>query len=397
MPTLLTRLFAGQRTRHFIVMDIGSNSAIRSLRLSENNNECTALKKQYFELPARERDADLIPHINEYLRRLIFQYLREVGRVPDAALIGLGSHFTFNEVISTRRLRKRPHEAIRARELQDILQDFLEEHREKRIGDSAYTLVHVLPFRISIDGYPIDTISQHTSGTTIEMSLFTTYALSSYWQSLWQLTSLWGGLELKFISNQAAIAAAVISLLTVSDALLIKIGAKITEVSLVGSSAILFTGQFDYGGNDFTQAIAKRLDVPFRDAEAIKRQWDATLLPPKTQEAALQAIATAVDSWLEKLVNLCGSDDRFLLPERVYLLGGGARLRTIAEVMNSRPWYSDLTFLERLDTRVLNAEALAPSVFRNSTPLLSGPEEVALVALAARMKHHAPVTPQHSL
>lgn len=397
MPTLLRRLFAGQRARHFIVIDIGSNSAIRSLRFSASNDEYIALKKQYFELPARERDADLIPHINEYLRRLIFQYLREVGRVPDVALIGLGSHFTFNEVITTRRLRKHPREAIRARELQNILGDFLEEHREKLIGDSAYTLVHVMPFRISIDGYPVDTISAHTNGTVVEMSLFTTYALSSYWQSLWQLTSLWGGLELKFISNQAAIAAAVISLLTVPDALLIKIGAKITEVSLVGSNAILFTGQFDYGGNDFTQAIAKRLDMPFRDAEAIKRQWGETLLPLKIRDAAAEAIATAVDSWLEKLVKLCGSDDRFLLPERVFLLGGGARLRTISEIMNSRPWYSDLTFLERLDTRILDAQALAPSVFRNSTPLLNGPEEVALVALAARMRQSAPAALQHSL
>lgn len=371
--------------KHHIAIDIGSNTAIRSLLFDRSETDCIALKKQYFELPQRDDELDLITPLSEYLRRLVFQYVKEAGRLPHETLIGLGSHFTFNEVTTERVERKRPRETIRPQELRAVLNDYLERHRTKVIDRAPYALVHLMPFRITVDGYRLDILGPTTAGRTLEINLFATYALDSYWEALWHLKSLWGGLNLGFISNQDAIAQALVSVLGVHDALIIKIGAKITEVSILGDGVILFTGQFTLAGDNFTQAVARRLGIERAEAEKIKQQSAGEFtLPPKTAQAVNEAVAATIDLWVAELVKLLKSQERFTLPEHVFLLGGGSRLAPLLETLKTRPWFEDLTFLKGLNVKSLRAEDLTASVFRNVTSPLNGPEEVALAALVLK-------------
>lgn len=388
MTPLFSRILGKPRTKHCIAVDIGSNTAIRSLRFECDDSACIAAQKQYFELPQREQEADLIPPAIEYLRRLFFQYLKVIGRVPDEILMGLGNHFTFNEIVTERRARERPGEAIRPEELQEMLNDFMEAHREKVIGAKRFALAHLMPFRITADGYQLNALSRHSRGRIIEIALLATYAWSEYWEALVGLRSLLGGLQLTFISNQAAIAAALISVLNVRDALIVKIGAKITEVSLLGEGAMLWTGQFESGGDNFTTAVAERLKMDRRDAERLKRQWGQVSLPASSARRVQEALLAAGEQWLGKLVEFLKCDECSLLPERLYLLGGGARLEAVREALTSQPWYQDLTLLERLKVTRLDAEEFSGTLFRHTSPPLSGPEETALAAVVMRIGRH---------
>lgn len=385
MAGFFSRLAGKDNIKHFIAVDLGSNTAIRSLLFDQDGATCIVKKKQYFELPVREDDSALITPISEHLRRLIFEYIKGAGKVPDHMLIGLGSHFTFNEIATARVTRKHPRDAIHPSELHDIVNDYLDKHRTAVIGSSLHALVHLMPFRITVDGYRVDVIADNTTGRDLEISLFATYALNSYWEALWRIKSLWGGIDLGFISDQDAIASALVSALNVYDALIVKIGAKKTEVSILGEGVILFTGQFDVGGDNFTQALAHRLSIKRDEALRIKEQLDTAALPDKTAEAAREALNSTASLWLAELVKLLKNQESSVLPKLVYLLGGGARLKAIEEAISTRPWYDELTFVKSIEVKRLEAQDFAAKIFRNTAVPLTGPEEVSLAALAMRL------------
>lgn len=387
MAGFFSRFAPRSSVKHLVAIDLGSNTAVRSLLFDYDKNEknCVAIKKHYFELPVREDNASIITPISEHLRRLIFEYIKQVGRVPDQTLIGLGSHFTFNDVITERKIRKRPRESISPAELQAMMNDFLDKNRTRLFNSVPYALVHLMPFRIMVDGYRIDVLSEKTRGQIVEISLFATYAQDSYWETLWRLKSLWGGLELGFVSNQDAIASALVAAAGVYEALILKIGAKITEASILGEGVILFTGQIGIGGDAFTQAVMKKLGLARNEAERVKQQWGSVTLPEKAEQLASQAMRATAEVWLNELIALLKRQERFVLPEKVYLLGGGARLKAIHEVITEKPWYNELTFYKNLEVRKLEAEDFSSAIFRNVAPPLSGPEEVSLAALAVRL------------
>lgn len=385
MAEFFSRLAGKNGAKHLIAIDLGSNTAIRSLLFDQAETTFIAKKKQYFELPVREDDSALITPISEHLRQLIFEYIKEAGKVPDHILIGLGSHFTFNEIATARVTRKHPREGINPSELHGILNDYLDKHRTAVIGPAPYALVHLMPFRITVDGYRVDVISDNTAGRELEISLFTTYALNSYWEALWRIKSLWGGIDLGFISDQDAIASALVSAMNVYDALIVKIGAKKTEVSILGEGVILFTGQFDVGGDNFTQAVARRLNIKREEALRIKEQLDTATLPAKTEQSANETLNSTASLWLAELAKLLKNQESFVLPKLVYLLGGGARLKAIEEAISTRPWYDELTFVKSIEVKRLEAQDFAAKIFRNTAVPLTGPEEVSLAALAMRL------------
>ncbi|MEK9148208.1 MAG: hypothetical protein AAB650_02115, partial [Patescibacteria group bacterium] len=326
---------------------------------------------------------------NEYLRRLIFRYVKDMGRIPSEVLIGLGSHFTFNEIVTIRRIRPHPADLLRKDEFDGIIQEFLATSSLKTVGGSQYALAHLLPFRVMLDGYYLETTERQVRGKTIEMVIFATYARDEFWRALGKIQSMFGGLDMRFISNQAALAASLITVLGVRDALIVKIGSNITEVSLLGEGALLATGQFVKGGDAVTSAIAKELGISHADAERIKRQWEKTILPPKTSVSVREAMRHGAEEWLGELTAFLKHEERFLLPERIYILGGGARLKVLQHALEDHLWYGDLTFLEKLDIQLLEAEAIASRIFANTSSVLQGPEEVALAALASRVHHSA--------
>ena len=385
MPGLLSRIFGGSHTRPCIAIDIGSNTAIRSLALMDAGGERTLLSKRTLELPVRERETDLIPLISEHLRRILFRAVKELGQMPDAVLLGLGNHFTFNEIASVRRERERPTERIRPEELASLLDGFLNEHRTRTIGDDTYRLAHLMPFGLTVNGYGIERLGQETRGRTIEATLLATYALAPYLDALERLKSILGGLSLSFIANQAAIARVLTARLNIKDALIVKIGANITEVSILTDGALAATGQFPLGGNAFTESISRRLGISKRDAERTKRGLSHTLLPSRAAAAVREALGEAISQWRGELVKHLAAEERFLVPERMYLLGGGAKLDLVLEILTASRWYGELTFLEKIEIQRLEAETIAAPLFRNAAPSLSGPEEVGLAALASRL------------
>ncbi|MDP3727267.1 MAG: hypothetical protein Q8R35_01355 [bacterium] len=379
-----SRLFGRHRPKYLLAIDAGSSSAVRSFLFEVSPAGRFGIERRVSALPDRDGEAELIPHIIGELRRLLTRSVRRLGCVPTGALVGLGNHFTFNESRVCRSVRERPERAIGEHELGSILSSFLTFEGERVIGAKRYLLASVSPLGVAVDGYTVDALSRATKGREIEISLMATYALDAFWESFLELRTLWRGLSLTSISNQTAIAGALISRLSVPEALVVKIGARITEVTLVGGGTIRSSAQFPLGGDAVTQAIAEEMGIARGDAERIKRQLGRMTLPARAAARADAAVRDAVRAWLQAFRETIASGPH-ALPERTYLIGGGARLQAIGDALSSQPWYAEITGAPRVDVRILDAADITGPLFRNHGPALAGPDEVALAALTVRL------------
>lgn len=376
--------FRPQR-RYCIAVDIGSHTTIRSLLFETEGGECVALGKRHVELPPRARDQGFISAAVEHLRRLLARHTSDIGRLPDATLIGLGSHFTFSQVTKTSRIRPRPREPVSRGELQSLLRDFLQANREPRASGGGYHLAHLVPLHVEVDGYPMEILTPRTRGQSTAITLLATYASYPYWAALSAFRGMFGGFNIGFIANQAAVASVLQARLGIQDALVIKVGAHITDIAVLARGAVLSAGQLAVGGDDVTAAIAARLGSSRADAERIKRRWEQVAFPSRLRRPAGKAIAAAVGQWLSALTAFLRSDERVSVPERVFLLGGGSRLEALAEVMKRGSWHRGLSSARSIAVARLSAEDVAGALFRNPSPVLAGPEETALAAVTWRM------------
>lgn len=374
----------GRRREHFLAVDIGSSTAIRSLLFNAEAGECVALAKRHFELPASADGDRLITLTVGHLKRLISSAISEIGRRPDGTLIGLGNHLTAHEIAVAEHNRLRPAEPITKAELQLILREYLRSHRERSIDGQGWHLAELMPLHVEVDGYPLEALTSQSRGRKAAIALLSTYARHRYWTALSALRSALPGLKIRFTSDRAAVVSALHNR-GIHDAMIIKVGARITEVSVLSRGAILSTGQFERGGEDITAGLAEGLGIGRREAENIKRHWGQIPLPPRSKDTARAAITAAAGAWLEALSDFLKGQAETVIPGRVFLLGGGSRLKALGEVMSARPWQRGLTYRDKIEVRRLDAEDVTPAMFRNFSPQLTGPEETALAAIAWRL------------
>ncbi len=388
MRQVFSSFFGKPETRYLLAIDIGSGTTIRSLSLEvrADGPDPRMLAKRHVRLPTRADTPSLIAHIRDRVRHLIFQTLRELGRLPREVSIGLGSHFTFNVTERLSYERSDPTRPVTAGELEAFLAEHLQRQKIRHAGAETYRLAVSTPLLVEIDGYPVETLSGQSRGRLVEIALINTYALAPFGEELERLSSFLGGLTVTLIANQSAIAGAIRNILNLADALIVKVGAVITEVTLLRSGRIVSTGQFPSGGNDVTVAISRELSIPFSEAERLKLEWGVALFSPDTRARAERAIRRAAGEWASELVRyLSSQSDALILPETVFLLGGGAKSEALKQTLASQQWFSGLTFLPRLSVVRLDAKDLMRNLFSTTTPPCAGPEEVALASLVWRL------------
>ena len=158
---------------------------------------------------------------------------------------------------------------------------------------------------------------------------------------------------------------------------LIDIGASVMKINVVRGGASIFVRDIAFGGNNFTQAIAKRLKVPFEQAEAVKRgeggnvQWDDVV-------PALEAVSRELALEIQRTLDYFASTTE---PERIHqilLSGGCARLAGLDEYLSSS-WGIPLEI-----ANPLKGIELDPERFRHEDHLETGPMLAVAVGLAIR-------------
>lgn len=121
--------------------------------------------------------------------------------------------------------------------------------------------------------------------------------------------------------------------------LVVNVGAEKTSFTAVNGSDVLFSRLIDFGGNDFTHAVADRLSLPFEAAEKLKRTYGLADTGEADEdlelvEVAQAALLGATDRLVQALADMRSYFEK--QPEgrpaqAVTLLGGGLRLSGLKE------------------------------------------------------------------
>lgn len=141
---------------------------------------------------------------------------------------------------------------------------------------------------------------------------------------------------------------------------LIDIGASIMKTNVLRGGATIFARDIAFGGNNYTQAIAQRLNISFEQAEAAKLgkdvgvKWE-TLVPP------LEAVSRDLSLEVQRTFDYFASTAESERIGKIVLAGGCAQLPGLNEYLSSN-WGIPVELarpFERVDVASAYAEEVA--------------------------------------
>jgi cell division protein FtsA len=311
------------------------------------------------------------------------------GFRPTQVVIGIAGELVKGFTTSHSQERKRSDVPITDMEMQKLIQGV--QHEALRAAERSITwetglpqvdvrLVHAAVTGAQIDGYPV-TNPVGFKGRHVRISIFNAFAPLVHLGAL-QSVAEQLSLELIEIVAEPYAVARVLANDSVQQtgALFVDIGGGTTDVALVRHGGIEGTRMFALGGRAFTKSLADRLDLPFPRAEEIKIDYSRGH-PVEQRNDVARVIADDVAIWsagVELVMEELAEGD--LLPNRVYLCGGGSRLPEIPAVLKDEKFWRRLPF-SRAPEVVMMSPDLVERI-TDGTKLLVDQQDVTPMGLA---------------
>jgi cell division protein FtsA len=311
------------------------------------------------------------------------------GFRPTQVVIGIAGELVKGFTTSHSQERKRSDVPITDVEMQKLIQGV--QHEALRAAERSITwetglpqvdvrLVHAAVTGAQIDGYPV-TNPVGFKGRHVRISIFNAFAPLVHLGAL-QSVAEQLSLELIEIVAEPYAVARVLANDSVQQtgALFVDIGGGTTDVALVRHGGIEGTRMFALGGRAFTKSLADRLDLPFPRAEEIKIDYSRGH-PVEQRSDVSRVIADDVAIWsagVELVMEELAEGD--LLPNRVYLCGGGSRLPEISAVLKDEKFWRRLPFSRAPEIVMMSPELVER--IKDGTKLLVDQQDVTPMGLA---------------
>ena len=285
--------------------------------------------------------------------------------------------------------RKRPDQQLSARELDTLIDNVQREALreaertvtwETGLPNVDIRLVHAAVTGATIDGYAVtNPVGFH--GRHVRISIFNAFAPLIHLGALQSVASM---LDLELVAIVAEPYAVARCMddeqVQQAGALFIDVGGGTTDVALVRQGGIEGTRMFALGGRAFTKSLADRLELPFARAEEIKVDY-AKGVHVERQDEVAQIVAEDVAVWsagVELVLEEFAKTG--MLPGRLYLCGGGARLPQIAAALRDPEFARNLPFARPPLVEAMTVGEVAQ--IDNSTGLLVDEQDIPPMALA---------------
>jgi type IV pilus assembly protein PilM len=113
-------------------------------------------------------------------------------------------------------------------------------------------------------------------------------------------------------------------------------GASAININILSGSQSVFTRDVSMGGNAFTEAVQKELDLPYESAEQLKKGHDVEGASFEDARAVLKAMTDNVLLEVEKTFDFfkaTAASDRI---DRIMLCGGASRVEGFADALRER-------------------------------------------------------------
>jgi len=150
---------------------------------------------------------------------------------------------------------------------------------------------------------------------------------------------------------------------------LIDVGASVMKTNVVRGGISIFARDIAFGGNNYTQAIAQRLNVPFEKAEAAKQGQDVgvnwnDIVP------TLEAVSRELSLEIQRTFDYFASTTEAERIHRIVLSGGCARLSGIDEYLASS-WGIPVEVTKPFQSIEVDPERFPPADLEASSPVLA--------------------------
>jgi type IV pilus assembly protein PilM len=117
---------------------------------------------------------------------------------------------------------------------------------------------------------------------------------------------------------------------------LVNAGASAVNINILNGDQSVFTRDISVGGNAYTEALQKELNLPFDSAESLKRGGEVEGMRPEDAEPVLRAVTETVMLEIQKTFDFfkaTAASDRL---DRIVLTGGASRVAGFAETLSER-------------------------------------------------------------
>lgn len=152
------------------------------------------------------------------------------------------------------------------------------------------------------------------------------------------------------------------------SAIVMDIGGGTTDIAIVDDGGVDGTKMFGIGGRSFTHQIAEALGTDYDTAEYFKLNPDSPELPAPAREKMQNSIDKNLSVWLGGVQLALGEFNILeVLPQKVFLCGGGAGLPQLQEALATSDWYEELPFTRRPVIHLVDSEDI-PGII-NSTDI----------------------------
>jgi cell division protein FtsA len=311
------------------------------------------------------------------------------GFRPTQVVIGIAGELVKGFTTTHAQERKKADQPISESELQRLIDGVQREALrqaersitwETGLPHVDVRLVHAAVTGAKIDGYPL-TNPVGFQGRHVEIGIFNAFAPLVHLGALQSVASQLDLELLEVVAEPYAVARVLGSeQVRQAGALFIDIGGGTTDVALVRGGGIEGTRMFALGGRAFTKSIADRLELPFPRAEALKVDY-ARGLPVDGRDDVAAIVAEDIGVWAAGvelvLEELAGGD---LLPGRIYLCGGGARLPETKTVLEQERWWKALPFARPPEVTIMSPDQVES--IDDETALLVDQQDVTPLGLA---------------
>jgi type IV pilus assembly protein PilM len=117
---------------------------------------------------------------------------------------------------------------------------------------------------------------------------------------------------------------------------LLNIGASIMNVNVVRDGSSVFNRDIAVGGNQYTDAIQKDLNLSFEQAEALKRGEQVDEAAPENLDPILQAVSENITTEIQRTFDFFRATSQEDRVDQIYLSGGAAKVHGLRDLLTDR-------------------------------------------------------------
>lgn len=370
----------------FLVLDIGTESVKTLIFKREGlKNIILSTSLEYLNkfsiFDSRDFETDVIKKaISKVLQNIVPQNLKGKSLKDLSVILGLPANILQGRVVSQVFGRENPKKIIEQKEEKTISQVILKETQKKILENIAQKkgilpqdiqLLSLKILEIKIDGYQVPGLLGY-EGKNLQFRILVIFLPKYYLQNIRNIIEA-VGLENVNIVHEAQ------GLLNYvgekPDGIFLDLGGETTQIFLVKGGMLSKINEFNIGGRAFSQALSERLGLDELSCRTLKERYSKKDLSLESQERIREILWPYCQSWFgtlqEKLKETCS-----LLPETIFLFGGGSLLPEIREVLKEGKW-QDFSFPNKPQVKFLYPKDLKR--IEDKTKNLKSPQDVSLL------------------